>query len=165
MPSRGSVFMPCITRLPILFLIRCVACVYLIVGLLITTAAALEKANKVDISYLPPKDAAHQSIAALLKERRVLEQLQRIVSPIRLPRTLTLTFAGCDGESNALYDNNKVQVCYEMVDEIVRKAPKEKTAVGIEASDAIVGSLLFLFLHEISHALFDMLDVPIFGGE
>src|SRR4051812_22644132 len=124
----GNNLMSCLARLQIFGHLRCLVFVYPILGLLITSAAALGKPNNIDISYSPPKDPSHEKLATLLQERRVLEQLQQVLMPIRLPRKLTLTLAGCDGESNAFYDNDKVQVCYEMVDEIVRKAPKERTA-------------------------------------
>src|SRR5215217_5486766 len=142
----------------------CLACIYAIIASP-TAASALDRANRIDISYAAPKDPLHQPLADLLKERRVLEQLQRTLSPVRLPRTLTLSFSECGGDSNAFYHDDKVQVCYEMVDEITRNAPKQRTTAGIEPADAISGSVHFLFLHEISHALFDMLDVPLFGGE
>jgi hypothetical protein len=40
-----------------------------------TTAFAAPKTSRVSISYVPPKNPAHQRIYEHLKERRVLEKL------------------------------------------------------------------------------------------
>ena len=68
-----------------------------------TPALAAPKTSRVSISYVPPKNPAHQRIYERLKERRVLEKLQEFVSPFRLPRTLKVSLAGCDGEADAFY--------------------------------------------------------------
>jgi hypothetical protein len=69
----------------------------------ITTPAftAPQKINRVSVSYVPPKNPAHQVIYELLKERRWLEKLQEFLSPFRLPRTLKVELAGCNGDANA----------------------------------------------------------------
>jgi len=49
-----------------------------------TTAFAASKSNKsnrVTISYVPPKNPAHQLIYDGLKERRPLEKLQEFLAP------------------------------------------------------------------------------------
>jgi hypothetical protein len=43
--------------------------------------------------------------------------------------------------------------------------PKEATVHGITAEDAKIGQLLWLSLHEVGHATFDIFGVPIFGNE
>jgi hypothetical protein len=43
--------------------------------------------------------------------------------------------------------------------------PKETTAAGITPDDAKIGQFLWLTLHEVGHATFDILKVPIFGHE
>jgi hypothetical protein len=53
-----------------------------------TTAFAASKSNRVSVTYVPPKDPAHQVIYERLKEHRALERLQKFLSPFRLPRTL-----------------------------------------------------------------------------
>ena len=84
---------------------------------------------------------------------------------IRLPAPLTLRTKQC-GESNAMYDSDdrSVSFCYELVDELVRDAPGA-AARGLAVRDAIVGPFVFIFLHEIGHAIFDLLHVPVFGHE
>ena len=123
--------------------------------------------NRIEISYVPPANPAHQHIYELLQERRILERFKAYFGLLRLPRTLLLKFDGCDGESNAWYEESEqaVTVCYEYIDEVLRNAPDMTTAAGVTPQDAIVGPTIEVFLHEIGHALFNQLHVPILGSE
>jgi hypothetical protein len=121
--------------------------------------------HPVQVEYVAPKDPKHQSLYELLKGRGVLEKLQQLLSPFLWPRTLTLKLEGCDGEVDAWYENATVTVCYEYLDDVWRKAPKKTTPSGLAPIDAVVGPLYDVFLHESAHALFDLLRVPILGGE
>jgi len=125
------------------------------------------KTNRIKISYVKPTNPAHQQIYELLQERRVLERFQGYLSPLRLPRTLFVKTAGCDGDSNAWYENtdNTVTVCYEYIDEVLHNAPETTTEKGVTRQDAIIGPTIEVFLHEIGHAIFDLLGVPILGRE
>src|SRR3954451_25356137 len=123
------------------------------------------RTDRIKISYVPPKNSAHEAVFQLLKERRVLEKFKGLLSALRLPRTLLLKVEGCDGESNAWYGDDAVTVCYEYLADILRDAPKEPTPAGVTRADAIVGPTLEVFLHETGHAVFDYLSVPIFGRE
>jgi hypothetical protein len=44
-----------------------------------TTAFSAPKTNRVSVSYVPLKNAAHQQIYERLKERRVPERLQEVL--------------------------------------------------------------------------------------
>jgi Putative metallopeptidase len=121
--------------------------------------------RRVQVAYIPPKDPAHQPIHDLLRERRTLEKVQEFFSPFRLPRSLLLKLEGCDGVANAWYDGEAVTICYEYLDEFRRNAPKETTSAGITPQDALVGPFLDVVLHEMAHALFDILQIPVFGRE
>jgi len=123
------------------------------------------QADRIQISYVAPRNPAHETIFQLLKERRTLEKFKGLLSALRLPRTLLLKVEGCDGESNAWYGDDAVTVCYEYLADILRDAPKETTPAGVTRADAIVGPTLEVFLHETGHAVFDYLSVPILGRE
>jgi len=123
------------------------------------------RSNRIHISYVAPKNAEHESTFRLLKERKVLEKFKELLSPMRLPRTLVLKTEGCDGVSNAWYENDAITVCYEYLDDILRNAPRETTPAGVTRADAIVGPTLEVFLHEFGHAVFDYLSVPVLGRE
>lgn len=129
------------------------------------TQAAPARANRVSVSYVPPKNPAHQPIYEQLKELRFLENLQEFLSPFQLPRTLLVKAEGCDGDANASYENDTITVCYEYVDELWKAMPAETTADGVAPVDALVGPLFDTCLHEFAHAIFDMLRVPVLGRE
>jgi hypothetical protein len=121
--------------------------------------------SRIKIAYVPPKNPEHQPIYERLKEARALEKLQQILSPFRLPRPLTVKVEGCDGDINAWYSDDAITVCYEYLAWMVSNVPKETTPAGITPTDALLGPLFDVFLHEFGHALFDVFDVPLFGRE
>lgn len=133
---------------------------------LVVAAPPTGRTGLVKVSYREPKDPAHRAVSERLRTRRVLETFADVLGAIRLPRPLTLLFAGCDGESNAWYEasNQTVTFCYEFV------ADFEKTAAGaaqygVSRDDAIDGAVAYVLLHECGHALFDLLEVPVLGRE
>lgn len=125
------------------------------------------RSGQIRIEYVLPSNPSHQEIYELMKGRRVLERFREFLSPIRLPGPLLLKLAGCDGIANAWYqpDDHAVTVCYEYLDEVQAAAPSETTPAGVTRDDAIVGPGVEVFLHEIGHAVFDMLKTPILGRE
>jgi hypothetical protein len=123
------------------------------------------KSNRIDIKYGEPKSPDHQPVLKLLKEARGLEKIRELLSPIRLPRRLLLQTQGCDGVSNAWYDGESVTVCYEYLDEIWKNAPEKTTPTGIAPIDTLAGPMVDVFFHEAGHAVFDILQIPLFGRE
>ena len=73
---------------------------------------------------------------------------------------------GRDGFSNAWYGrtDHQVSVCYEYLNEIMQAMPKETTADGITPANAVMGQFFYVFAHEMGHAMFDILAVPVFGN-
>jgi hypothetical protein len=128
-----------------------------------------ERPNRIRIAYDPPKNPEHQMLFDMIRERRVLETLQQILSPFRLPAELTIKTMGCDGMVNSWYNTDNsiptLHMCYELLQDILQTAPKETTPAGITPRDAVVGQFLFWTLHEFGHAIFEMYQVPLFGRE
>lgn len=133
-----------------------------------TTAPASAPATltKVRLEYRKPKNPAHEALYAELRGRHVLERMQEALSAIRLPRTLTLAFAGCDGDANAWYDaqSTTVTFCYEYLAEMQQRAATRPLG-NVPQRDATEGPAVFVMLHETGHAVFDLLQVPILGRE
>jgi hypothetical protein len=121
--------------------------------------------GRIKIEYVPPKDPKHFALYELLKQRRVLERLQRIYSPLRLPTDLSIRTAPCDGTVNAWYESAGVTLCYELLSLISQPLPKDVTWAGITSEDAAVGQFLYIAGHEVGHAVFDLLKVPLFGSD
>jgi Putative metallopeptidase len=132
-------------------------------GLAAPAAADEARPNRILIEYVPPKNPDHQKIYETLKQHQVLEKLQQIFSPFKLPIDVTLKTVGCDGVDNAWYQRPTMTICYEYLDNIEKTAPKETTAAGITPQDAVIGQLFYVVGHEMGHAMFDLLNVPLFG--
>ena len=130
-----------------------------------TTAFAASKTNRIEVRYVPPKNPAHQEIYTDLKQHGALEKLQKFLSPVRLPETLRISVEECDGEPDAFYEDAEITICYEYIYELKKNMPQEKTPSGIAPIDTVIGPLFEVSLHEFGHALFDMLELPVFGRE
>lgn len=121
------------------------------------------KSNQIRIEYIAPKDKDLTRVYELAKSRKVLEKFQEFLSPLMLADPLLLKFQDCDGDSNAWFEKLSVTICYEYIDELIKNAPRRTTAAGITHDDAIIGPSVEVVLHEVGHAVFYMLDIPIFG--
>lgn len=128
-------------------------------------SSAETPSGRINIEYVAPTDPAHQLLYERLRERRVLERLQRLYSPFRLPTDLTVLIAGCDGVVNAWYGRGRVLLCYELISLISQPIPEGITWAGITQEDAAVGQFLFIAGHEVGHAMFDILKIPVVGNE
>lgn len=142
----------------------------LVVGIVLitaltTTACTSVKTDQIRIAYLPPENPAHQHVYEVLKERQSLEKLQEFLSPFRLEWVLNIWLAGCDGEADAMYADDKITICYEYIDDLRKYMPAETTPAGIEPVDTLVGPFFDTVLHEFAHALFDYADIPVLGRE
>ena len=139
----------------------------LVSALWVASPAVADEArtNRIQIEYVAPRNVEHQELYEFLKQRRALEKLQEIFSPFRLPNELTLRTIGCDGVANAWYQPGMVSVCYEYIAGIYDFIPKHTTASGIRPADATLGQFFYVFAHEMGHAVYDVLKVPVLGME
>jgi hypothetical protein len=130
-------------------------------------ATAEAQTNNIKIEYVAPKNPVDNPVYERLKERRALEKLQEVFSPLRLPSELTLRTVDCDGVANAWYDHDHraVSVCYEYVAEFLKSLPEGTTPAGITRTDAAIGQFFYVFAHEMGHAVFDVFKVPLMGDE
>jgi hypothetical protein len=126
-----------------------------------------DQSRRVSVVYIPPSNSTFQTLYDLLKDRRALEKIQEILSPIRWPEELTVKTAEC-GVVNSWYERENLKptitVCYEFLNHILESLPNDTTPDGPTRSDAAVGQFLWVALHEVGHETFDILDVPIFGS-
>jgi putative metallopeptidase DUF4344 len=123
--------------------------------------------DRVSIAYVPPGNPNFQELYTLLLDRRALENIQEILSPLRLPEQLTIKTTEF-GVLNSWYrreNMSTVTICYELLKHILDSLPSETTPAGLTPADAAVGQFFFVTLHEVGHATFDILNVPIFGNE
>jgi hypothetical protein len=138
-----------------------------VLALLVATATAVAdfKPSRIDIQYVPPKSPEYESLYKRVQERRRLEMIRNLLTPLRLPRRLLLKTESCDGEVNTWYDDGAITVCYEYLDWVLQVAPEQTTPDGIAPIDAVSAPVIQIILHEAGHAVFDLLKIPIFGRE
>ena len=145
------------------------AALAVLLGISVTpTAADDDQPNRVRIEYGPPRTPEQKVIYDLMMQHRPLEKFQEIFSPFRLPIELTLRVKNCDGISNAWYERPTVTICYEYINDISKSVPTEVVQTdavfaGVTRADAMFGQFFYAVAHEMGHAMFDYLDVPIFG--
>jgi hypothetical protein len=130
--------------------------------------AEIDHPRWVSIIYDPPENTALQDLYDLLRERHALESIQEILMPFRSPEALTIKTAECKA-INAWYRRETfkptVTVCYELLKHILGSLPNGDNPDGLTPADAAVGQFFFATLHEVGHAIFDILDVPMFGHD
>jgi hypothetical protein len=127
-----------------------------------------DQPNRIRIEYGDPKTPGHLALSGLMKEHHALEKFQEIFSPFRLPIELTLKMQDCSGVSNAWYARPTVTICYEYLEDIRKNMPAEPPSAdsvfaGITQADVVFGQFFYAVAHEMGHAMFDLLDVPLFG--
>ena len=150
---------------------KTLASVAALIGLTILSAPAVAqtepslRTDQVRVVYLEPKEAKHLPIRDAMQQRGTMELVRSLMSSFRLPRELTLEVKGCDGRVDAYYGDDVATLCYEYVELIHQHSPKVGTPEGLARADAIFGAIIDTVLHEVGHAIFDMLDIPVLGRE
>jgi hypothetical protein len=122
------------------------------------------KTSQFDIAYVEPKNPAHRPIFEMLKEEQILEKVQALLAPVKLPLRITLKLEGCDGIANATFWEDAIIVCYEYIEYAWNHA-RLTAASDFSPRDARIGSTVEVFLHEAGHAVLEVLDIPFFGRE
>jgi hypothetical protein len=124
--------------------------------------------SRVIIDYIDPLVRLPRSQATLdrLRKRQVLEELSMFLSPLRLPRLLRIRTKSC-GAVNAYYVPSEwaINLCYEYYEHMEAIAPQGTSPQGYTRDEVVVGGFIDAIFHELGHALFDILNVPVFGRE
>jgi putative metallopeptidase DUF4344 len=123
-----------------------------------------------------PISAERMALRERMMQRRVLEEYAEFLSPLRLPYTLRLIASDCDGSAwdSPYYDpgNHLINMCYSFIaaseqnaEDLVQIQITEKLWTPVTRDQLIAGLFVAVLLHETGHAVFDLLDVPVFGRE
>ena len=118
--------------------------------------------NRMQIEYVPPKNPAFQPIYDALKQHQALEKTAANLQPVSVPVDMTMKTTEC-GMSNAWYQRPTLTICYEYLADILKTLPKEGAPSGITPTDAMLGQFFYVVAHEMGHAMFDALNIPLFG--
>ena len=95
-----------------------------------------------------------------MKNRKVLEELQQFLTPLRLPRKLTVKVDQCGAPSRPYKPQEPVTICYELIDQIEKVAAKSEPK---SRPSMIAGAFIQVVLYEVAHAMFDILQIPVWG--
>ena len=154
---------PACRRTPVTFLLGAA----LAVGLLHAAPAAAQTtpapSTKIQIRYETTEK--HAAVRDLLARHKVLEKAQLFMSPLRLPRELTIRTADC-GAPSVPYDAEKgvITICYEAiasVQELAKGATSDKDTLAA----LVAGGIIEETLHRIALAVIRVFDVPVWGRE
>jgi hypothetical protein len=132
-------------------------------AMFVTTASAQApglRNPQIEIVYGQPSSPRFQPIYDRLKKRQVLEELTQFLSPLRLPRKLTVRMDQCGASARLYKPQGPVTICYELVEQIEQTAAK--VDVGMRPT-AISGAFILVALHELAHGVFDVLQIPVWG--
>lgn len=130
--------------------------------------AELAANSRVVIDYIDPRLPKSQATLDRLRKRLVLEELSMFLSPLRLPRVLRVRTMTC-GNANAYYVFKEwaINLCYEYYEHMEAIAPggNGPSPQGYTRDEVVVGGFIDAIFHELGHALFDILEIPVFGRE
>jgi putative metallopeptidase DUF4344 len=113
--------------------------------------------------YLPASDRKLAPIRDKLKELHVLEEMQAFLQPLRLPRELKLFTDQCGAQRRPYASGQPITICYEMVEQLLEMAPKIYPQNQQFQKDTIVGGFVEAALHETALAIFDVLQIAVWG--
>lgn len=84
----------------------------------------------------------------------------------KLPRDLIIEHRSCDAV-NAFYesDTGSIWLCYELLSSVADLASDRHNLPAAEVTERVRGTWMFIFFHELGHALIDYYDIPIAGSE
>ena len=129
-------------------------------------AATIADKGNFLVAYPKPKGADHIALQKAFKDEKVLETLaDGLNDTFALPRNITIEFKEL-GETNAYYDPNtrRISMGYELMDDLealFSKTSKDEDVV----LDRTMNATMFIFFHELGHALIDVYDLPVTGKE
>jgi hypothetical protein len=135
--------------------------------LLCLTLAALELHAAGFQVRTPVADTPEKiALARALTEQRILNSLaDELNRRFELPQSLAMGFVECD-EPNAYYRprERSLRVCLELVDYLFDLLGR-RFEQGRRLEEAVASAFSFIVLHEVGHALIDLLDLPVTGRE
>jgi hypothetical protein len=138
----------------------------------------------VQIQYLPPRSDKYQQLYEKLEKRQILEELDAFLSPLDLGENGLVLSAeegddSCKGP-NSYYDGRgTLHLCYSwfyfLENEVAKEYPLPPGETfsltspglipGFTRMDVVLGGSVSVTLHELGHAIFDLLSIPRFGRE
>jgi len=122
--------------------------------------------GRFSVSYAPPPPEMRELVDALRQPGLFEEAAGFVNSALVLPRDVPIVFDSCE-VANAFYDpaGKRIVFCYQFIELFAQMFTALPDQSEDELGQAIVGTTLFFLLHEMGHALVNVLELPITGRE
>ncbi len=133
----------------------------------VESAPVSGSAGKWHFAYVDSPNPDFRPLGQRAKQWGVLEQITADMSTrFLLPRDIAMTFDEC-GTVNAFYSpgESSITFCYELLSLLADSFLPPDGSWTQEAQDQVSGAIWFILMHEVGHALVDVLDLPITGRE
>jgi hypothetical protein len=132
-----------------------------------SAAQTIPRNPQIDIAYVAPRSERFQPIYQRLKDLQVFEMLQQFLSPLRLPRKILVKVDECGAMRVPYQGNGQAVICYEYIFAMEQAAPAAATAPiadgRIAREGVIVGAFVNEVLSQVALAIFDVLQIPVWG--
>lgn len=130
----------------------------------------LNRLGRFEVFYDRSPDKLHQALQEGLQRSGLFEMLAAELndSGLVMRTDIFIRFQDC-GEANAFYDpdpqNRQIVMCYELITQMTEDFEKlNKSSLEDALLNGIYASV-FVFYHELGHALIDVLQLPVVGKE
>ena len=131
-------------------------------------AQTIPKNPQIEIDYVAPRSEKFRGIHQRIKQLQVFEILQQFLSPLRLPSKIVVKSDECGALRYVYQPGQPVVICYEYVLAMEQAAPNASIvpiANGrITKEGVIVGAFVNEVLSQVALAIFDALEIPIWGS-
>ena len=104
-------------------------------------------------------------VSAMLKRRMVLEELQEFLSPLRLPKDLKILAKDCGAPTLPYVPGAPITICYDLINQIMAQSKRIYPDDTSSQYLIVTGATIEAVLHQTARAIFDVLQVPIWGRE
>ncbi len=129
----------------------------------VQTEKAISSTGAFHLSY--GQDTGYSGLATAFRNAGLFEEHVAFLNEnIRIPTDVTIALKTCDA-LDAFYDKEKkeVSICYDLIDDVANifAAYSEEEE---DADEPTTLTLLFVFYHEVAHALMDVLELEVSEG-
>lgn len=142
---------------------------YVVACCFATAVFSVATAQSFVAKYGQTKSAQYETLQNQLRQAKFLEQLSDAFSQgVIFQDQLVLGTAEC-GTENAFYtaQHKAIVLCLELLAQVTKGIHRDFASIAThdEMNQAIAGAVVFVLMHELGHALIDLLQLPVLGRE
>ena len=138
-----------------------------VLGLALAAVMATQSCARTDqrsfiAEYMTPSKHDLRDLETAVKSHRLLETMADAFDEyLDLPEPVRISLAQC-GKVNAFYvpKDHRIMLCYELLVDLTKRFP-----IDAKTEELLGGTVTFVSLHELGHAVIHVLDLPVLGRE